>query len=158
MAPSRKYVYSSFYAHESIFSCFYRHNSFQFQTDVLNQLREVKFDGKGEILTQEHVLRFTYNCLVNNILDQDVLCRLLAFTFEGRVKEWFVTLPLSSVHSFEHFVDLFVLSFGHYDFVRLCNECKQLIGQKGESLEDFATITFNLYCRFPLTNHPTMHD
>ena len=98
---------------------------------MLKQLIEVKFDGEGEILAQEHVLQFTYNCLVKKILDQYVLCRLLAFTFEGRVKEWFVTLPLSSVHSFEHFVDIFVLSFGHYDFVRLCDEWKQLTIKKG---------------------------
>ena len=86
------------------------------------------------------------------------MCILLDFTFEGRVKEWFVTLPLSSVHSFEHFVDLFVLSFGHYDFFRLCNEWKQLIVHKGESLEDFAIRTFNLYCRFPLIGHPMIQE
>ena len=93
---------------------------------MFKELIEVKFDGEGEILAQEHVLQFTYNCLVNKILDQDILCILLTFTFEGRVKEWFVTLPLSSIHS-----------FGHYDFVRLCNEWKQLTIKKGESLEDF---------------------
>ena len=92
MAPARKYVYSSFYAHESIFSCFSRQISFQFQTDVLKQLIKVKFDGEGESLAQEHVLQFTYNCLVNKILDQDVLCGLLALAFEGRVKEWFCNL------------------------------------------------------------------
>ena len=69
MAPARKYVYSSFYAHESIFSCFSRKISFQFQTDVLKQLIEVKFDGEGENLAQEDVLQFTYNCRVNKILD-----------------------------------------------------------------------------------------
>ena len=111
MAPAQKSVYSSFYAHEFIFSCFFKQISFHFKTDLLKHLIEVKFDGEGEILAQEHVFQFTYNCLVNEILDQDVLCRLLSFTFEGQVKEWFVTLSFSSIHSFEHFVDLFELSF-----------------------------------------------
>ena len=105
---------------------------------------EVKFDGEGEILAQEHVLQFTYNCSDNEILDQDVLCRLLAFTFKGRVKEWFVTLPFSSVHSCKHFLDIFILYFGHYDFVRLCDGWKKLTIKKGESLEYFAIRTFNL--------------
>ena len=83
MAQARKSVYCSFSAHESVFSCFSRKISFHFQTDLLKQLIEVKFDGEGEILAQEHVLQFTYNCFDNKILDLDVLCRLLAFTFEG---------------------------------------------------------------------------
>ena len=103
-------------------------------------------------------LQFTYNCFDKNILDLDVLCRLFALTFEGRVKECFVTLSFSSVHSFEHFVDLFTLFFGHYDFVRLCNEWKQLTIKKGESLEYCAIRTFNLYCRFPLTDRPMIQE
>ena len=158
MAPTEKYVYSFCSSRELVFSCFSKQIGFHFQIDLLKRLIEVKFDGEGGILAQEHVLQFTYNCLVNKILDPDVLCRLLAFTFEGRVKEWFVTLPISSVHSFEHFVDLFVLSFGHYDFVRLCDEWKLLTRRKGESLEDFAIRIFNLYCRFPLTDRPMIHE
>ena len=91
-------------------------------------------------------------------MNQDFLCRLLSFTFEGQVKEWFVAFPFSSVHSFEHFVDLFTLSFGHYNFVRLCNEWKQLTIKKGESLEYFAIRTFNLYCRFSLIDRPMIHE
>ena len=158
MAPTRKYVYSSFSAHESAFSCFSRQITFHFETELLKQLTKVKFDGEGEILAQEHVFQFTYNCFVNKILDQDVLCRLLTFTFKGRVKEWFVTLPFAFVNSFEHFVDIFTLSFGHYDFVRLCDEWKQLTINKGESLEDFAIRTFNLYCRFPLIDRPMIEE
>ena len=146
MAPAQKSVYSSFSDHESVFSCFSRQISFHFQTNLLKQLIEVKFDGEGEILAQEHVLQFTYNCFDNKILDLDVLCILLAFTFEGRLKEWFVTLPFASIHSFKHFLDLFTLSFGNYDFVRLCDEWKQLTIKKGESLEYFAIRNFNLYC------------
>ena len=47
-----------------------------------------------------------------------------------------------------------MLSFAHYDFVRLCNEWKQITIKKGESLEDFAIRTFNLYCKFPLIDCP----
>ena len=83
MDPSQKSIYSFFYAHESVFSCFSRKISFHFQTYLLKQLIEVKFGGEGEILPQEHVLQFTYNCFDKQILDLDVLCRLLAFTFEG---------------------------------------------------------------------------
>ena len=86
------------------------------------------------------------------------MCRLFALTFEGQVKEWFVTLPFASIHYFKHFLELFTLSFGHYDFVRLCNEWKQLIIKKGESLEDFAIRTFNLYCRFSLIDCPMIYE
>ena len=51
-----------------------------------------------------------------------------------------------------------MLSFGHYDFVRLCNEWKELTVKKGESLEYFAIRTFNLYCRFPLIDPPMIHE
>ena len=83
MTPAQKYVYSSCFAHDSVSSCFSRKISFHFQIDFLKQLIEVKFDGEGEILAQEHVLQFTYNYFANEILDQDILCRLLALTFEG---------------------------------------------------------------------------
>ena len=65
MAPAQKYVYSSFSAHEFVFSCFSRKISFHFKMDLLKQLIEVKFDGEGEILAQEHVFQFTYNFFVN---------------------------------------------------------------------------------------------
>ena len=55
MTPAQKYVYSSYSAQDSIFSCFSRKISFHFQIDLLKQLIEVKFDGEGEILAQEHV-------------------------------------------------------------------------------------------------------
>ena len=87
MTPAQKYVYSSCFPHDSVSSCFSRKISFHFQIDLLQQLIEVKFDGEGEILPQEHVLQFTYNCFDSKIMDLDVLCTLLAFTFEGRFKE-----------------------------------------------------------------------
>ena len=72
MAPSRKHVYSSFSADEYVFSCFSRKINFHFKVDLLKKLIEVKFDGEGEILAQEHVFQFAYNCFVNEILDQYV--------------------------------------------------------------------------------------
>ena len=83
MNLAQKPVYSFSYAHESVFSCFSRKINFRFQTNLLKQLIEVRFDGEGEFLSQEHVLQFTYNCFDNKILDLDVLCILLSFTFEG---------------------------------------------------------------------------
>ena len=83
MARAQKLVNSSFSTHESTFSSFSRQITFHFQTNLLKQLTEVKFDGEGGILAQEHVLQFTYNCFDNKILYQDVLCILLAFTFKG---------------------------------------------------------------------------
>ena len=52
MAQARKSVYSSFSAHESAFSCFSRQITFHFETELLKQLMEVKFDLEGEILTK----------------------------------------------------------------------------------------------------------
>ena len=65
-------MYSSFFSHEYEFSCFSRKISFHFQTDLLKQLIEVKFNGEGEILAQEHVLQFNYNCFDHKILDLEV--------------------------------------------------------------------------------------
>ena len=64
MAIAQKSVYSSYSTQESVFSCFSRKISFHFQIDFLKQLIEVKFDGEGEILAQEHVLQFTCNFFI----------------------------------------------------------------------------------------------
>ena len=62
------------------------------------------------------------------------------------------------MHSLKHFIDIFLFSFGHYDFSRLCNELKQLTRQKGESLEKFSTRYLHIYCRFPSKDIPLFHE
>ena len=49
-----------------------------------------------------------------------------------------------------------MLSFGH--FMTLLDYVMNGNNQKGESLEDFAIRTFNLYCRFPLIDRPMIQE
>ena len=104
---------------------------------IVDLLTENKFNGEEVISAYEHVLHFLDQCTFHEITDKDVLCICLTLIFEGRIKKWCETLPVASIHSFEHLISAFLVSFGNYDFINLCTELINLRKDKDESVEDF---------------------
>ena len=103
-----------------IWRCFSRKIIVDTPARIVDLLTENKFNGEEVTSAYEHVLQFIDQCIFHKITDKDVLCICLTLTFEGRIKKWCETLPVASIHSFEHLISAFLVSFGNYDFISLC--------------------------------------
>ena len=86
------------------------------------------------------------------------MCIFFTVTFEGRIKNWCETLPAASIHSFEHLISEFLVSFGYYDFISLSIELKNLRKDKDESVEDFINRFLHLCYRFPSEDIPCLSE
>jgi hypothetical protein len=79
MAPAQIFVW------EHVFNL----PSVNIPSKTLYLLSELTFDGEGSTSAEDHLCIFFYKCLKHNIIDPNVICRLFALTFRGRVKYWF---------------------------------------------------------------------
>ena len=99
---------------------------------------------------QKIIFVFFYKCLKHNIIDPNVICRLLALTFRGWVKYWFEYFPTNLIHSLSEFVIEFLSDFNNYDYDELSEELSFLRKENGESFKDFAIRFIHVGIRFPL--------
>ena len=123
-----------------IWRCFSRKIIFDAPERIVDLLTKNKYNGEEVTSACEHVLQFIDHCIFHKITDKDVMCIFFTLTFEGRVKNWCETFPVASIHSFEHLISEFIVSFGDYDFISLSTELKKLRKDKDElvtSLSDF---------------------
>jgi dTDP-D-glucose 4,6-dehydratase len=72
---------------------------------------ELTFHYEGNTSIVEHISKNNYKFLKNKIIDLNLICRLFAITFQGRVKYWFESILDNSIHSLSEFVIEFLSKF-----------------------------------------------
>jgi hypothetical protein len=90
--------------------------------ETVSRLSKLTFDGEGKLSAKDHLIKFSCKCIKHDISDLEVLCRLFAFTFRGRIKHWFESFPACRIFNWFQFVDEFLNAFEIYDFDQLCEE------------------------------------
>ena len=102
-----------------------------------NLLLKDKFDGESEIAASLHSLIFQKKFLSCNIVYQSLICRLFTLTFIGWIKKWFKAFITTSIHSWVHFLELFISAHKNHDYDQLCDEIESLQRDEDESISDF---------------------
>ena len=105
-----------------VWECVFNLPSVNIPSKTLYILSELTFDGEGSTSAEDHLCNFFYKCLKNNIIDPNVICILLALTFQGQVKYWFESFLANSIHSLCEFVIEFLLDFNNYDYDEVSEE------------------------------------
>jgi len=93
---------------------------------ILNDLSNLKFDGKGETTILHRTAQFLEFCTKYNIHYEDAACRLSILRFEAGVKEWCYTLLTASIYSFDHVFKELFRAFGRCDYKSVFKKIMQL--------------------------------
>jgi hypothetical protein len=118
--------------------------------ETVSRLSKLTFDGEGNTSAKDHLNKFWCKCIKHDISDLGVLCRLFAFTFRGRIKQWFESFPACHIFDWFQFVDEFLDAFEIYDFDQLCEEFHTSLINDDSSSEDFLTRVYHILCKFNL--------
>jgi hypothetical protein len=118
--------------------------------DIVSCLSKLTFDGEGNLSAKDHLNKFWCKCIKHDISNLVVLCRLFAFTFRGRIKQWFESFPACHIFDWFQFVDEFLDAFEIYDFDQLCEEFHTSLINDNPSSEEFLTRVYHILCKFNL--------
>jgi hypothetical protein len=118
--------------------------------ETVSCLSKLTFDGEGKLSAKDHLNKFSCKCIKHDISDLEVLCRLFAFTFRGRIKHWFESFPACRIFDWFQFVDEFLNAFEIYDFDQLCEEFHTSLINDDPSSEGFLTRVYHILCKFNL--------
>jgi hypothetical protein len=118
--------------------------------ETVSRLSKLTFDGEGNTSAKYHLNKFWCKCIKHDISDLGVLCRLFAFTFRGRIKQWFESFPVCHIFYWFQFVDEFLDAFEIYDFDQLCEEFHTSLINDNSSSEGFLTKFYHILCKFNL--------
>ena len=122
--------------------------------DIVSCLSKLTFDGESNTSAKDHLNKFWCKCIKYDISDLEVLCRLFAFTFRGRIKHWFESFPVCHIFDWFQFVDEFLNAFEIYDFDQLCEEFHTSLINDDPSSERFLTRVYHILCKFNLDDMP----
>jgi hypothetical protein len=118
--------------------------------ETVSRLSKLTFDGEGNTSAKDHLNKFSCKCIKHDISDLEVLCRLFAVTFRGRIKHWFESIPACRIFDWFQFVDEFLNAFEIYDFDQLCEEFHTSLINDDPSSEHFLTRVYHILCKFNL--------
>jgi hypothetical protein len=118
--------------------------------ETVSRLSKLTFDGEGKLSAKDHLIKFSCKCIKHDISDLEVLCRLFAFTFRGRIKQWFESFPACRIFNWFQFVDEFLNAFEIYDFDQLYEEFHTSLINGDPSSERFLTRVYHILCKFNL--------
>ena len=86
------------------------------------------------------------------------MCRLLALTFRGKIQSWFEALLTKSIHTWEQFMDIFLISHQNYNYDELCSEQENFHKQQGETLEQLFSMYMLIFYRLCMDDLPSKRD
>jgi hypothetical protein len=68
-----------------------------------------RFNGENANITiEKHIQRFEYFLDLYEVEADDVYIRMFALSFQGKIKNWFKSLPAASIINFHHFMQIFL--------------------------------------------------
>ena len=98
--------------------------------------------------TLKHLTEFIDFCNNYRIVCESKICRLFTATFKRRIRGWFKMLPTKSIHSWKHFMELFIDAHEDYNYQKLRYEIRNLRKQEGESTSTFFSRFMSIHFRF----------
>ena len=84
----------------------------------MQTLFHVKYNGKTFVFN--HLLQFILSCNNFNI-DEGVICNVFTITLIGKAKDWCLSLPVASVHSWDEFPYIAGMNFQRFFFMHFKN-------------------------------------
>ena len=115
---------------------------------AVNLLQRLSFDGEGKMTALKHLTEFIDICNHYRIVCESNICRLFTVTFKRRIRGWFEMLPAKSIHSWKHFMEMFIDAYEDYNYQALRYEIGNLRKQEGESTSTFFSRFMSLHFRF----------
>jgi hypothetical protein len=120
--------------------------------ETISRFSKLTFDGESNTSAKDHLNKFWCKCIKYDISNLEVLCRLFAFTFRGRIKHWFESFPVCHIFDWFQFVDEFLNAFEIYDFDHLCEEFHTSLINGDLSSEIFLTKVYHIFYKFNLND------
>jgi hypothetical protein len=71
-----------------------------------------KFDPDSKQIVEDHMKKFMLAIRLRNVEHEDVVCRLLPYTFEGNASTWYFSQHPHTIVSWEKFESCFLEKFG----------------------------------------------
>ena len=116
--------------------------------NAVNLLQMLNFDGEGKMTAFKHLAEFIFICKHFHIVGGSNICMIFTVTFKSRIQGWFEMLPAKSIHSWNHFMELFIDAHEDYNYQELRYEIRNLRKQKGESTSTFFSRFMSMHFRF----------
>ena len=87
---------------------------------------------------------------IMNVQHEDVACRLLYFTLQGKASSWFFNLPSGSITSWQPFENAFITQFDdNKTLATFFLELSRLIINKKYKFKEFNKILITLHNNIP---------
>lgn len=71
-----------------------------------------KFDLNPKQSVEDHIKKFMLDVRLRNVKDEDVMCRIFPYTFEGNLAMWYFAQQPQTIVSWDSFETLFLEKFG----------------------------------------------
>ena len=94
--------------------------------NAVNLLQMLSFDGENKIIDFKHLTKFIFICNHDRIVCESKICRLFTVTLKRRIRGWFKMLPAKSIHSWKHFMEIFIDAHEDYNYQELRYEIENL--------------------------------
>jgi hypothetical protein len=109
-----------------------------------------RFNGEGEVTTEEHLNSF-YSFAYNfNVEHADVWMRLFLQSLDGEARKWFRMLPPNSIVDIDALNDTFLRHWGDKnDYLYYITDFGALKRKQGESISDFTKRFNKMYSKIP---------
>ena len=101
--------------HSSSPRCFSNHEDVSISGKIFDLLSTHMYDGDGKVAWPEHAPNFFSMIHEEDEFSNEHASLLLAYTLRESPFRWVLSLPVDTVHSFEHFCDLIEDTFYHFD-------------------------------------------
>jgi hypothetical protein len=121
-------------------------------------LSNLKFDHESKISTFDHLYQFIDKCKSFDITNDNEICKLFTLTFQGRTQKRYKVIPGKSIHSWNHFMHVFLLAHQNYNFEKLCLGIENISMHAYESLDEFYAIFMSLCFIFHIEDLPSIED
>jgi hypothetical protein len=124
----------------------------------LESLSNLKFDGESKISAFDHLYQFMDKCKILTSLMIMKFAGCLLSHSKDRIQKWYKALPAKSIHSWNHFMEVFLLAHQNYNYEELCLEIENISMHADESLDEFYARFMSLCFRFHLEDLPSTKD
>lgn len=103
---------------------------------VVNLLSKTKFNSKKNFSTFDHRLQFILYCNKYDI-NEGVMWNIFTLTLTCLAKEWYRSLPFTSINTWDEFTKNFLHAFEDYNYEKVCDHLDALRRFESETLNDF---------------------
>jgi hypothetical protein len=114
-----------------------------------------KFDPNSKQSVEHHIKKFMLVIILWSVENEDVVCRLFPYTFEGNASTWYFSQHPHTIVSWERFETCFLEKFGDDKYLKgLVMEPSSLKMNPKEKVKDFNQRFMMLKNKIPTNSMP----